>query len=143
VTAGRFEIRSRVPEHILLCLQRIRENASSGRDVVNNSHTLQDAILRNLQVFCESAQRLSGECKAQHPEVDWRAMSGFRNVLVHDYFGIDFGVVWSAVEKGVPRLRTRSPICCAAWTALKGLSRIERASRQSRRRRDVLVAEVR
>ena len=53
---------------------------------------MQDAILRNLQVLCESAQRLSGECKAQHPEVDWRAMSGFRNVLAHDYFGIDFGV---------------------------------------------------
>ena len=80
-------------EHILLCLQRIRENASSGRDAVNHSHTLQDAILRNLQVLCESAQRLSGECKEQHPEVDWRAMSRFRNVLVHDYFGIDFGVV--------------------------------------------------
>jgi len=49
---------------------------------------LQDAILRNLQVLCESAQRLSEESKSQHPEVDWRAMSGFRNVLVHDYFGI-------------------------------------------------------
>ena len=91
-------------EHILLCLQRIRENASSGRDAVNNSHTLQDAILRNLQVLCESAQRLSGECKEQHPEVDWRAMSGFRNVLVHDYFGIDFGVVWSAIERDIPAL---------------------------------------
>ncbi len=63
---------------------------------------MQDAILRNLQVLCESAQRLSGECKAQHQEVVWRAMSGFRNVLVHDYFGIDFGVVWSAVERDIP-----------------------------------------
>jgi len=75
-------------EHILLCLRRIRENASQGREAVSASHTLQDAILRNLQVLCESAQRLSEESKSQHPEVDWRAMSGFRNVLVHDYFGI-------------------------------------------------------
>jgi uncharacterized protein with HEPN domain len=85
-------------------LERIRENASTGREAVSNSHTLQDAILRNLQVLCESAQRLSEECKAQHPEVDWRAMSGFRNVLVHDYFGIDFGIVWAAVERDVPTL---------------------------------------
>jgi uncharacterized protein with HEPN domain len=65
---------------------------------------LQDAILRNLQVLCESAQRLSEDRKNEHPEVDWRAMSGFRNVLVHDYFGIDFGIVWSAVERDVPAL---------------------------------------
>ena len=85
-------------------MRRIRENASSGREAVSNSHTLQDAILRNLQVLCESAQRLSEERRNQHPQVDWRAMSGFRNVLVHDYFGIDFGVVWSAVERDVPAL---------------------------------------
>ena len=92
-------------EHILLCLRRIRENALPGQEAVSNSHTLQDAILRNLQVLCESAQRLSEECKGRHPEVDWRAMSGgFRNVLVHDYFGIDFGIVWSAVERDIPAL---------------------------------------
>ena len=55
-------------------------------------------------MLCESAQRLSEECKGRHPEVDWRAMSGFRNVLVHDYFGIDFGIVWSAVERDIPAL---------------------------------------
>ena len=91
-------------EHIRLCLHRIREDSAPGWDAVRNSHTLQDAILRNLQVLCESAQRLSEERRKLHPEVDWRAMSGFRNVLVHDYFGIDFGIVWSAVERDVPPL---------------------------------------
>jgi uncharacterized protein with HEPN domain len=93
-------------EHILLCLRRIREDAAPGWEVVSKSHTLQDAILRNLQVLCESAQRLSEEHKNQHPEVDWRAMSGFRNVLVHDYFGIDFGIVWSAVQRDIPAFET-------------------------------------
>ncbi len=87
-----------------MCLQRIREDAAPGLEAVSASHTLQDAILRNLQVLCESAQRLSAECKDQHPEVDWRAMSGFRNVLVHDYFGIDFGIVWAAIERDIPAL---------------------------------------
>jgi uncharacterized protein with HEPN domain len=91
-------------EHILECLRRIRENAAFGVDAVRTSHTLQDAILRNLQILCESSQRLSDECKNRHPEVDWRAMSGLRNVLVHDYFGIDFGIVWSAIETAVPVL---------------------------------------
>ena len=91
-------------EHILVCLQRIRENAVPGLEAVRASHTLQDAILRNLQVLCESAQRLSEERRNLHPEIDWRAMSGFRNVLVHDYFGIDPGIVWLAVERDVPAL---------------------------------------
>jgi uncharacterized protein with HEPN domain len=60
--------------------------------------------LRNLQVLCEPAQRLSEESRSLHPEIDWRAMSGFRNVLVHDYFGIDLGIVWLAVERDVPAL---------------------------------------
>jgi uncharacterized protein with HEPN domain len=91
-------------EHILICLQRIRENAAPGFEAVRLSHTLQDAILRNLQVLCESAQRLSEGCRSLHPEIDWRAMGGFRNVLVHDYFGIDLGVVWLAVERDLPAL---------------------------------------
>ena len=62
--------------------------------------------MRNLQVLCESAQRLSDTRKNLHPEVDWQAMSGFRNVLVHDYFGIDFGIVWLAVERDVPALES-------------------------------------
>jgi len=75
-----------------------------GLDAARDSHTLQDAILRNLRILCESAQRLSEERKNLHPEVDWRAMGGLRNVLVHDYFGIDFGVVWLAVERDIPAL---------------------------------------
>ena len=52
-----------------------------------------------------STQRLSDEVKAQAPEVDWRALSGFRNVLVHDYLGgIDLERVWDAVEFYVPGL---------------------------------------
>ena len=91
-------------EHILVCLQRIRENATAGLEAVRESHTLQDAILRDLQVLCESAQRLSEDRRNLHPEIDWRAMNGFRNVLVHDCFGIDLGIAWLAIERDVPAL---------------------------------------
>jgi uncharacterized protein with HEPN domain len=53
------------------------------------SHTLQDAVLRNLQTMTESTQRLSDALKAAHPDVEWRRIIAFRNVLVHDYLGID------------------------------------------------------
>jgi uncharacterized protein with HEPN domain len=55
--------------------------------------------------MAESTQRLSDDLKAQAPEVDWRALSGFRNVLVHDYLGgIDMERVWDAVEFYLPGL---------------------------------------
>lgn len=65
---------------------------------------MQNAVLRNLQTIAESTQRLSGGLKATEPEVPWRAIAGFRNVLVHDYFKIDLDVVWSVVDRDLPEL---------------------------------------
>lgn len=47
----------------------------------------------------ESCQRLSQELKDRHPEVDWRGLAGFRNILVHDYLGIDLEIVWELVDQ--------------------------------------------
>jgi len=55
---------------------------------------IQDAVLRNLQLLAESSQRISSELKSRYPEVDWRGLSGFRNVLVHDSSGIDVARIW-------------------------------------------------
>ncbi|MBI5283199.1 MAG: DUF86 domain-containing protein [Candidatus Solibacter usitatus] len=91
-------------EHILRCCQRIKEDCAAGRDAVFESHTLQDALLRNLQVLCESAQRLTPETKSAHGQIPWNAISGMRNVLVHDYFDIDFEVIWMIVVRDLPVL---------------------------------------
>jgi uncharacterized protein with HEPN domain len=90
--------------HVLRCIDRIKEDSAAGHAAVLQSLTLQDAILRNLQLLCESTQRLSPELKRAHPEIDWRAITGMRNVLVHDYFEVDFGTVWRIVERDLPAL---------------------------------------
>ena len=99
--------------HILTCIGRIEENVAGGRDAFFASHTLQDAVLRNLQTMAESTQRLSAEGKAARPQVDWRALSGFRNVLVHNYLGIDLDQVWATVQRDVPELKA----VVRAWAA--------------------------
>ena len=91
-------------EHILHCIRRILQDSSGGKDAVFASPTLQDAILRNLQILCESAQRLPETSKTSHPEVDWRAISGLRNVLVHDYFATDLETIWTIVQRDLPLL---------------------------------------
>ena len=71
--------------HILECIRRIAEDTQEGRERFLASHTLQDAVLRNLQVLAESTQRLSDAIKATQPGIEWRTIAAFRNILVHNY----------------------------------------------------------
>jgi len=91
--------------HILECVRRIEENTSEGRDGFMASHTLQDAVLRNLQTMGESTQRLSDDLKATRPEIEWSRIAAFRNVLVHDYLGIDMDAIWEITQRDVPILK--------------------------------------
>lgn len=91
-------------EHIRQCISRIREYTGGRRATFDGSQLVQDAVIRNLQTLAESTQRLSAAIEATEPAVPWRAISGFRNVLAHNYLGIDPAVVWSVVEKDLPAL---------------------------------------
>ena len=92
-------------QHILECISRIEEDVADGKEQFLSSHTLQDAVLRNLQTMAESAQRLSDNAKAAHPEVEWQRIAAFRNVLVHDYLGIDMERIWDITQRDVPKLK--------------------------------------
>jgi uncharacterized protein with HEPN domain len=85
--------------HILECAGRVKDYVKDGREKFLASPLIQDAVLRNLQIMAESCQRLSLELKDRHPEVDWRGLTGFRNILVHDYLGIDLEFVWILVDQ--------------------------------------------
>jgi uncharacterized protein with HEPN domain len=82
----------------------VREDSLPGREAVFGSHTLQDAILRNLQILCESTRRVDDRYKQEHPNIPWQSIAGMRNVLVHDYFDVDFETVWKIVERDLPPL---------------------------------------
>ena len=57
-----------------------------------------DAVARNFEIIGEATNRLPLEFKAQSPEIDWNRLRGFRNRIVHDYFGIDYAIVWKIIE---------------------------------------------
>ena len=88
--------------HVLRCITRIEEYVSSSPEAIASSHLVQDAVLRNLQTMAESTQRLSAAIKARRPEVDWAALSGLRNVLVHAYLGVDLEQIQRALERTCP-----------------------------------------
>jgi uncharacterized protein with HEPN domain len=91
--------------HITESIARIEEYVRGGREEFFSSPIIQDAVIRNLQTLAESTQRLSADLKAHHTAVDWRGIAGLRNVLVHDYLGVDIERVWQMVERKVPALR--------------------------------------
>lgn len=90
--------------HIVNCIAKIQENTAQGYEEFRASHTLQDAVLRNLQVLAESTQRLSDTAKAAEPDIEWSEIGAYRNVLVHDYLGIDLDAVWDITQKDLPKL---------------------------------------
>lgn len=92
-------------KHVLRCIARIEEYTAAGRESFFASHLIQDGVIRNLQTLGESSQRLSESIKESYADVDWKGLAGFRNVLVHDYLGVDLVLVYRAVEQDVPRLK--------------------------------------
>lgn len=92
-------------EYILTRIQRIDEYVGGDRNAFFSSTLVQDAVIRNLQVLAESSQRVSDSLKSQLPEVPWRDIAGFRNILVHDYLGVDLDAIWLVVERDLPPLK--------------------------------------
>ena len=54
-----------------------------------------DAVIRNFEIIGEAANRLPDDFKDKNTNIDWHRIKGFRNRIVHDYFGIDYSIVWS------------------------------------------------
>jgi uncharacterized protein with HEPN domain len=65
----------------------------------------QDAVIRNFEVIGEATKRLSDAIRNRRPDIPWREIAGFRDVLIHDYMGVNLRRVWLVVEQHLPALR--------------------------------------
>jgi uncharacterized protein with HEPN domain len=63
-----------------------------------------DAVIRNLEIIGEAAKDVSGPTRAKIADVDWRKIAGLRDILIHDYFGIDNNILWDVVKNKIPGL---------------------------------------
>jgi uncharacterized protein with HEPN domain len=91
---------------VLECIERIEEYCGGGEAAFFASRLIQDGVLRNLQILAESTQKLSPDLKSAYPLVQWRQISGFRNVLANDYLGVNLERIWEIVPLDLPSLRT-------------------------------------
>ena len=63
---------------------------------------VQDAVLRNFEIVGEAAKHVPDDFRDRHPEINWRGMAGFRDILIHEYFGIDLVNVWNISKDSMP-----------------------------------------
>lgn len=86
-------------EHIEAYVKGINEQAFL-KDIQT-----QDAVARRLEIIGEAASRVSAEFRAKHPDIPWLKIAGLRNVLAHEYFGVNLIRVWGTVQKDLPVLK--------------------------------------
>jgi len=66
---------------------------------------VQDGVVRNFEIIGEASRHLSEGIKTQYPDMDWRGIRDFRNILVHEYFGVDLSIIWRIIQRDLPQLR--------------------------------------
>jgi uncharacterized protein with HEPN domain len=67
----------------------------------------QDAVIRQLEIIGEATKRLSETLRSEHADVPWRRIAGLRDVLIHDYMGVDLDAVWEVTQTNLPLLKSR------------------------------------
>lgn len=67
-------------------------------------HKTYDAVMRNLQIIGEAIKHLPAEIRAEYKNVDWKKAAGLRDIVVHEYFGINMDIVWDVITSKIPEL---------------------------------------
>jgi uncharacterized protein with HEPN domain len=92
--------------HIWECIKKIESYSTEGKVAFLASNMMQDAIIRNFEIIGEATKHLSPELRQSHPKIQWRGLAGFRDVLIHNYMGVDLGEIWNIIENELPQIKS-------------------------------------
>ncbi len=93
-----------IEEEINFCPRELRP---LGFDEFIADEKLTRAVVRSLEIIGEASKQIPNEFKTQYPQVEWKEMAGMRDRLIHDYFGVDYEIVYNTVQQDLPELQKR------------------------------------
>lgn len=94
--------------HILESIEEIEKNTRNlTQDEFLTNTTIQDAVIRRLEIIGEAAKNLPRSFRDKYPEIEWRKIAGLRDVIAHEYFGLSLKLIWKITQKNISELKTK------------------------------------
>ena len=94
-------------EHIIQAIERIKRYTLGKRfDDLVKDDMMYYAVVKNIEIIGEAANLLTNEFKSEHPDTQWKLITGMRNYIVHEYFQVDNTVIWDVIQNDLPNLET-------------------------------------
>ncbi|MEW6063463.1 MAG: DUF86 domain-containing protein [Nanoarchaeota archaeon] len=95
-------------EHILNSIEKIEEFLENkSKEDFFNDEQLHEAVARKLEIVGEATKNITKDFREKHAEIPWRKIAGLRDVLIHEYFGIDLTITWGIIKKDLPNLKEK------------------------------------
>jgi len=93
-------------EDMLLSMDRIDEYIKGLNFIeFKKSYMVVDAVIRNFEIIGEASKKIPVDIQQKYPEIPWKKMYGLRNLIAHEYFGIDYEMIWEIAKKKLPKNR--------------------------------------
>jgi len=95
-------------EHIKTCIEKIFTFTKGfSEEMFMENVIVQDAVIRNFEIIGEATKKLSKEFRLNHNDIPWKDIAGMRDILIHDYFGVDIVAVWETILNYLPTLEEK------------------------------------
>ena len=95
-------------EHIIQAIERIKRYTLGKRfDDLVKDDMMYYAVVKNIEIIGEAANLLTNEFKSEHPDTQWKLITGMRNYIVHEYYQVDNTVIWDVIQNDLPNLETQ------------------------------------